>query len=126
MKSFFSEAIKSIKTTGSIKPSSKYLVRNCLKGLDFTDGDNIIEFGPGNGCITEEIMNCISPNTNLFSFEINSVFYKYCKSKFASNKNIHILNESALDLDVSFDFSSLPFIQSDNDVATEPSGKWNV
>lgn len=119
MKSFFSEAIKSIKTTGSIKPSSKYLVNKCLKGLNFSDADTIIEFGPGNGCFTEEILNSISKNTNLYSFEINSVFYNYCKSKFANNSNVKIVNESALDLGIflnkksikkaNFIISSLPF-----------------
>ena len=100
MKSFFSEAIKSIKTTGSIKPSSKYLVKNCLNGLAINNADVILEFGPGNGCFTEEIVNGISSSASLYSFEINSVFYNYCKSKYALHNNVHILNKSALDLDL--------------------------
>ena len=118
MKSFFSEAIKSIKTTGSIKPSSKHLVKNCLSGLAINNADVIIEFGPGNGCFTEEIVNGISSSTRLYAFEINSVFYNYGKSKYASYNNIFILNQSALDLDlilreqsiekVDFIISSLP------------------
>ena len=119
MKSFFTEALKSIKTTGSIKPSSKYLVRDCLKGLQLDTAESIIEFGPGNGCITEEIVNSIPRSTNLYSFEINPVFYNYCSGKFASFDNVQIVNKSALELDfvlkemsiekVDYIISSLPF-----------------
>jgi phospholipid N-methyltransferase len=119
MKSFFSEALKSIKTTGSIKPSSKYLVKDCLKGLQLEKAQTIIEFGPGNGCITEEIVNNIPRSTHLYSFEINPVFFNYCNGKFTSFENVQILNKSALELDivlkemsiekVDYIISSLPF-----------------
>lgn len=97
MKSFFREAIKSFKTTGSVKPSSKYLVRDCLKGLDFENTVNIIEFGSGNGCITEKIAENMLNKTNLYSFEVNPIFYSFCHKKFLPIDNVHILNSSAFD-----------------------------
>jgi phospholipid N-methyltransferase len=100
MKSFFGEAIKSIKTTGSVRPSSRHLVKDCLKGLNLHKAISIVELGPGNGCFTEEIVKGISTTTRLFSLEINPVFFNYCTRKFALNKNVFILDTSALNLNL--------------------------
>lgn len=100
MKLFFNQAVNSFKTIGSIKPSSKHLINNCLKDLNFDKEQIIIEFGAGDGCITEEILKRIPANSQLISFETNSTFYKYCKAKFKSYPNFTILNKSALDFDV--------------------------
>ena len=53
---FFKESIKSMKTSGSIAPSSKYLIQKCLKNVNFDKAEVILEFGVGDGVITEEIL----------------------------------------------------------------------
>jgi len=70
MDSFFKEAILSFKTSGTIRPSSKYLIHACLKDIDFERAENIIEFGAGNGCITSEIISRKRKGANLYSFEL--------------------------------------------------------
>ena len=99
MESFFKEAIASIQSSGTIRPSSRYLIRACLKDLVFSDAKTIIEFGTGDGCITAEIVTKMSPKTNLYSFEINPKFFAHCQNKFSLQKNTYILNVSALDFD---------------------------
>jgi len=99
MKSFFKEAVNSINTSGTIHPSSKYLIKNCLKDLKLDSAKTILEFGPGNGCITEALLHKMDKSTQLYSLEINPKFYNFCKKKFSKNSNIHIINQSALDFD---------------------------
>ena len=99
MKSFFKVAINSIKTSGTIKPSSKQLIKSCLKDIDFNKASTIIEFGTGNGCITQELAHQMQRHSQLYSFEINPEFHSYSKSRFAQHGNIEILKMSALDFD---------------------------
>lgn len=103
MKSFIVEAVRTIKTTGMIVPSSRYLIEECLKDLSFTDAKTIIEFGAGNGCITEELAKRIQLGSKLFSFEINKKFYEHCLDRFAKYSDVHIVNKSAQDFNVVLD-----------------------
>lgn len=73
---FLKESIKSIKTSGTIIPSSKFLVNTMLESIDFSVAKIIVEFGPGNGKITKEILKRLSSDAMLISFEINENFYK--------------------------------------------------
>ncbi|QXP74851.1 ribosomal RNA adenine dimethylase [Tenacibaculum sp. AHE15PA] len=50
-----------------------------LREIDFSTAKVIIELGPGNGAITNTILNEIEPNTVLICFEINDAFYKELK-----------------------------------------------
>ncbi len=97
MRSFFREAISSFRTTGTIRPSSKFLIRNCLKDLDFENAKLILEFGAGNGCITESLLERMDEDCILVSFEINDKFFKHCERKFSQDKRLHLVQKSALD-----------------------------
>lgn len=99
MKSFFKEAISTIKTSGTIKPSSKYLIKDCLKDIDFEKSKTIFEFGSGDGCITQELASRMCDNTELYSFETNPKFYTHCFDKFSTKNNVHLLNSSAFEFD---------------------------
>jgi phospholipid N-methyltransferase len=101
METFFLEALRSFKTSGTIKPSSKYLINGCLKGLDFSGEKIIVEFGAGDGCITNELTSMMNQSSELYSFEVNQKFYSHCVNVFSMNKNIFIINESA------FEFQSI-------------------
>ncbi|WP_397364399.1 class I SAM-dependent methyltransferase [Olleya sp. R77988] len=73
---FLKESLKSLKTSGTLFPSSRFLASKLLKGIDFKTAKLIIEFGPGNGVITKEILKRMQPDATLVSFEINEKFYK--------------------------------------------------
>jgi len=96
MKSFFKEAVSTFKTSGTVRPSSKYLINDCLKYLDFQEGQVVLEFGAGNGCVTQELLNRLPISSRLISFEVNPIFFDYCKKEFKNYANFTIVNHSAV------------------------------
>lgn len=90
---FFREAIKSLKTSGTVIPSSRFLVKKILNKVNFTNAKVIVELGGGDGIITKEILNRIEPTTTLVCFEINEKFLKDLKK--IKNNQLIIVNASA-------------------------------
>jgi len=76
---FFREAVKNIKTLGTIAPSSRFLSRKMLRKIDFQKAEVLVELGPGNGAITNYILESLAPNATLICFEINDNFYHQLK-----------------------------------------------
>ncbi len=76
---FFKEAVKNYKTSGTVVPSSKFLAKKMLKGIDFKAIKLVVELGPGNGAITHNILNKLPANSILVCFEINDAFYDELK-----------------------------------------------
>ncbi|MFC5045642.1 class I SAM-dependent methyltransferase [Aquimarina hainanensis] len=99
MKSFTKEALSTLKKSGTVTPSSKYLIRKITEDLSIEKNQVIIEFGPGNGCITENILHKMHGSTRLISFELNQTFLSYCKNKFQQYPNFSIHNQSAVYFD---------------------------
>ncbi|MCK0130926.1 methyltransferase domain-containing protein [Flavobacteriaceae bacterium F08102] len=77
---FFKEAIKNIKTSGTITPSSKYLATKMLKSIDFKQANVIVEYGAGNGIFTRKLLKKLNKDAILLCFEINEEFYKHLKT----------------------------------------------
>ena len=73
---FFKVAIRSMKTSGTIAPSSRFLAKKMLRKIDFSTCKVLVELGPGNGAITQQILKNISPESHLICFEVNEAFYK--------------------------------------------------
>ncbi|MBT5718831.1 methyltransferase domain-containing protein [Gammaproteobacteria bacterium] len=66
--------IKSFKTSGTITPSSKSLIKTLLAPIDFKSASCIIELGPGTGCVTRSLLERMSPDCVLICFEVNEDF----------------------------------------------------
>ena len=66
--------IRSFKTSGTITPSSKVLIKTLLAPIDFTSARCIIELGPGTGCVTRSILERMHADCVLICFEVNSDF----------------------------------------------------
>ncbi|MBK8818096.1 MAG: methyltransferase domain-containing protein [Saprospiraceae bacterium] len=98
MKFFIVEALKNFRTSGTVTPSSKHLVRTCLKKIDWNQTVFVLELGTGNGCITDEILKIGHGHVKVVSLEINEVFYNYSKEKYSGDKRLTMLNESAFKL----------------------------
>ncbi len=98
-KIFTRNALNSIRSVGSIAPSSKYLVADMLKIIDFNKDLNILEFGPGNGVITKAISKKITKKSKLITYELNVDFYNHVESAFSEEENVFVLNKSAFDFD---------------------------
>lgn len=90
---FFKVAIRSIKTSGSIIPSSRFLANKMLKKVNFSKADVIVELGPGNGVITKRILNKLHPKAVLISIEINDNFYEELKK--IKHPQLHVIKASA-------------------------------
>lgn len=76
---FFKVAVRNLKTAGTIAPSSRFLARKMLKTIDFSTCKVLVELGPGNGVITNQILKKIAPKAHLICFEVNDEFYKHLK-----------------------------------------------
>ena len=76
---FFKVAVKNIKTSGTIAPSSRFLANKMLKEIDFSSTEVLVELGPGNGAITNKILKKLAPNAHLICFEVNDDFYNELK-----------------------------------------------
>ncbi len=76
---FFKVALKSMKTSGTVVPSSSFLAKKMLKEIDFSSCKVLVELGPGNGVITNQILKKLEPDCHLICFEVNDVFYNNLK-----------------------------------------------
>jgi phospholipid N-methyltransferase len=83
-------------TTGSVKPSSRYLIKKMLAPIEFSSAKTIIELGPGNGCITKELLKKMHPESKLISIEINPKFAKQLEK--INNPQLEILVADAASL----------------------------
>lgn len=91
------ESIKNLKTVGTVKFSSPRLVKNVIKPIDFKHAKTIVEFGTGDGSITRGLLNNMSKDAKLFSFEINDKFYELNKDN--SDPRFHLIHDSATELE---------------------------
>lgn len=59
---------------GALTRSSKYVIRTALKALGNRELNTIVEYGPGDGVMTAELLRRLSPNGKLLAVEANSNF----------------------------------------------------
>ena len=71
---FLRESIKNLKTVGTVTPSSRFLCRAMLKGIDFSKATLIVELGAGNGVLTRHILKRMRPDAKLLCFEVQANF----------------------------------------------------
>src|ERR1044071_457604 len=88
------KALKNIRTLGSVAPSSPHLIKKMLEDIDFSKEKVIVEFGIGDGCITEEILKRLSPNGKLICFEIDKEFCQSAREKLRDSRFV-MIEESA-------------------------------
>jgi phospholipid N-methyltransferase len=58
--------------------------------IDFSKEEVIVEYGIGDGCITEEILKRLSPKGKLICFEIDKEFCEAARKKFIDDRFIMI------------------------------------
>lgn len=73
---------KNPRMLGSLIPSSRYLVSQLLRNVDWERARVIVEIGPGVGTITREILKRMRPDATLLVFEINDDFVRHLKQNF--------------------------------------------
>ena len=94
-KDFIVEFLRESKSVGAIHPSSKRLTQKIIKKINFEKSNVIIEYGPGTGTFTEELIRLKSKNCKLVLFELNLTFFTILNNKYGHLVNVYIYNESA-------------------------------
>ena len=62
---------------GSIVPSSRFLVKDMMSEIDWDRARVLVEFGPGVGTITREVLKRMRPDAVLVAIELNEEFVQY-------------------------------------------------
>ncbi len=95
---FLRQFFKDRQMVGAVAPSTKFLAEKMLKHIDFDSAKIIVELGPGNGVFTEIMLQRMSPDAQLFVFELNEEFHKEVASKI-SDPRAQIIHDSAENID---------------------------
>ena len=79
---------------GSIVPSSRFLIRQLLEPVDWGQARVIVEYGPGVGVITTEVLRRMGPDTMLIAIETNPDFVSYLRDSI-KDERLHVVEGSA-------------------------------
>jgi phospholipid N-methyltransferase len=82
---------------GSIIPSSRFLIKQLLEPIDWEQARVIVEYGPGVGGITAEILRRMRPDACLIAIETNPDFVSFLKSSLVDER-FHVMQASAADV----------------------------
>jgi phospholipid N-methyltransferase len=83
---------------GSIVPSSRFLIRQLLEPIDWTRAQVIVEYGPGVGNITREILERMLPDAVLIAIETNPSFVQFLRASFPDAR-LQVVQGSAESVD---------------------------
>jgi phosphatidylethanolamine/phosphatidyl-N-methylethanolamine N-methyltransferase len=56
---------------GAVAPSSPHLARKMVEGVDFAYARSIVEFGPGTGAFTQQILRRLHPDSRYLAIELS-------------------------------------------------------
>jgi phosphatidylethanolamine/phosphatidyl-N-methylethanolamine N-methyltransferase len=94
---FFKENLRSPRTTGAVAPSSPSLVRAMLDEALIERARVIVEYGPGTGVFTDEIIRRMNERARLLVLEVNPVFVKNLRARI-NDRRVEVINGSASDV----------------------------
>lgn len=82
---------------GSFIPSSPFLINQLLAKVDWRRARVIVEYGPGIGNITGEILKRMRPDAVLVAIELNPEFVAFLHSEF-DDPRLQVVEGSALEV----------------------------
>ena len=83
---------------GSLIPSSRFLVNHVLAEVDWGRARVFLEYGPGVGTFTTEILRRMRPDAVLIAVETNADFVRFLRGKVRDHR-LHVIHGSAADAD---------------------------
>ena len=83
---------------GSLIPSSRFLIGRVLGQVDWKRAQVIVEYGPGVGTFTAEILKRLRPDGTLLVFETNCDFVRFLRESF-QDPRLHVIHGSAAEVD---------------------------
>jgi phospholipid N-methyltransferase len=90
--------IKHPKMLGSLIPSSRFVVNKVLSEVEWARARVFLEYGPGVGTFTTEILRRMRPDAVLIALETNADFVRFLRGK-VRDERLHIVHGSAADAD---------------------------
>ncbi|MDP6636278.1 MAG: methyltransferase domain-containing protein [Phycisphaerae bacterium] len=88
----FWEFLKNPKRTGAVATSSRRLARMICSEIGVEDASVIVEYGPGTGVFTEEILRVKKPEANFFAIEHSPTLADSFRRKFP---DVRLFEDSA-------------------------------
>ena len=79
---------------GSIVPSSPFLVNDVLSQVNWENARVLVEFGPGVGTMTREILNRMHPDAVLVAIELNPDFVSFLRDQ-VTDSRLRVVHGSA-------------------------------
>lgn len=92
---FIAQYIKNPSSVGAIAPSSRFLANGMVRGIDFDRCRSLVEYGPGTGAFTAELLRRKRPETPLLAIERNEAFCRQLTERFAGAPNFYLVNAGA-------------------------------
>src|SRR6202048_1996362 len=83
---------------GSIVPSARFLIKQLLEPVDWAQARVIVEYGPGVGSITQEVLRRMRPDAILIAIETNPEFVSFLRSS-TKDARLHVVEASAESVD---------------------------
>jgi phospholipid N-methyltransferase len=83
---------------GSLIPSSRFLVNKVLGEVDWARARVFLEYGPGVGTFTTEILRRMRPDAVVIALETNADFVRFLRGKIHDDR-LHVIHGSAADAD---------------------------
>ncbi|MCP9200875.1 hypothetical protein MKO06_13220 [Gramella sp. GC03-9] len=105
---------KNLFVTGAIKETSRRVESEICRYIPKEKDVVVVEFGMGHGNITKAILTNLSPNSRLYSFEVNGDFCEHVRQSITDPRLV-IINDGAenlskhLDIKIDSVISSIPF-----------------
>ena len=79
---------------GAVVPCSPFLINDMLAAVEWDRAKVIVEYGPGIGNITEEILKRMAPDATLIVIELNREFADYLRHR-VRDPRVHLVRTSA-------------------------------
>jgi len=89
---FLAEFIQKPLTTGSLFPSSPHLARTIVQQARLSDADVVLEYGPGTGVLTHQILQELPARSKFAAIEINPRFAALFR---AAHPGVRLFEDSA-------------------------------
>jgi phosphatidylethanolamine/phosphatidyl-N-methylethanolamine N-methyltransferase len=82
----------------SLVPSSKAVTKKVADRFDFSQPRVFVEFGPGEGCHTRELLKRATPDSQFFLFELDPELARLLERQFAADRRVHVIHKDAATL----------------------------
>jgi phospholipid N-methyltransferase len=108
---------------GSIVPSSRFLIKQLLEPINWGRARVIVEYGPGVGTITAEVLRQLRSDATLIAIEMNPDFVRYLSSSL-NDRRLRVVAGSAEQVDEilrRFGFTRADYIISGIPFSTIPA-----